>query len=304
MTFEAFETADGRPVELLTFINGTTVLRYTNANVAVTVGANTYDPLEYTRNAPSLSKDSDDSQLRIRLPATNPVVNLYRNILQSTITSITVERFHDNDPDEDVQVFWKGEVGSVTVNNAIATILATPLSQGTDEMPRFTYQGMCNYFLYEGQTCRLNKDNFRHVSTIQSIAGNGRQITVAGLRAQAGVLDAAVSGALTSDELDAYWLNGYVDANGELRRIVRSPAGFSPEDPDTVEIPFPFNNATTGTPIIVYAGCARTTDICVRKFNNLVNYGGFPTVPENVNPFETELPPGTRDTEPGQGFWF
>lgn len=305
MAFGDYETSDGQPVELLTFVNGTTVLRYTNANITLTIDALDYEPLEYTRNAPSISKDADDSQIRMRLPATNPVVGLYRNILQSTITSLTIERFHNNDPVQGRQVFWKGELGSVTVNDSIATLLATPLSQGTDEMPRFTYQGSCNYYLYEANTCGIVRDNFRHVGNITSIFGNGLQITVDGLRTQAGAIDAGVGGGLSSDELDAYWLNGYCDLNGQLRRIVRSPAGNSPTDPNTIEIPFQFINATAGQQIIVYAGCNRQTDICRRKFDNLLNFGGFPTVP-TVNPFETELPKGTESaatTSTKKSFW-
>ncbi len=305
MAFETYETGDGRPVELITFVNGTTVLRYTNANIAVTVGATTWEPLEYSRNAPSISKDSDDSQIRMKLPASNPVVNFYRNILQSTITSITIERFHENDPTQDVQVFWKGEIGSVTVANAEATLLAVPLSQGTEEMPRYTYQGSCNWFLYESATCRVNRDDYRFVGVITGIAGNGLQITISGLQAAAGAIDSAQSpgGALTTDELNAYWLNGYCDKGGELRRVVRSPGGFSPEDPDTIEIPFPFVSASTGDAITVYAGCNRQTDICNRKFNNLINFGGFPSVPKNINPFETELPKGQIRQAPGRGWW-
>ena len=301
MTFATFETQDGRPVELLTFLNGATVFRYTNANNVVTVGADTFEPLEYTRTAPSISKDADDTQLRITLPSINPVVRLYREILQSNITTVTVERFHDNDPDQQVQVFWKGEVGSVTVNNALATILATPFAQGTDELPRFTYQGLCNYFLYEGSTCRIIRNDHRFVAPISGIL-SPTQITVNGLRAEAAIIDATISGALSSDELDEYWLNGYCEVNGELRRIIRSPAGGSPQDPDTIEIPYKFNNASTGDQIEVFAGCKRDTDICVRKFDNIINYGGWPTVPK-INPFTTELPVGTSADTQRDGFW-
>lgn len=305
MAFADYETTDGQPVELLTFVNGSTILRYTNANVALTIDSLEYLPLEYKRNAPSISKDADDSQIRLTLPSSNPVVNLYRNILQSTITSMTIERFHNNDPIQGRQVFWKGEVGSVTVNNALATVLATPLSQGTDEMPRYTYQGTCNYFLFEANSCGIARQDFKHESTITAIDSSGLLLQVADLRVRAGVIDAGMGGGLSSDELDAYWQNGYIDVNGELRRIVNNPAGAtSPLSPDVIEIPFPLISASAGTSITVYAGCSRTTDICRRKYNNLLNFGGFPTVPDNVNPFETELPKGNKqEAAPGGGFW-
>jgi hypothetical protein len=301
MAFADYETSDGRPVELLTFRNGLNEYRYTNANNTVTVSAKEYEPLAYTRTAPSQSKDADDSQLRVVLSGQNPVALLYREILQSNITTITIERFHDNDPAIQVQVFWKGQIGSVTVKNSEATILCIPFTQGTDEMPRYTYQALCNYYLYEQNTCRVTKNNFRFVSTITGFL-TPTLVTVSGLRAQAGALDALVSGSLTSDELDEYWLNGYcLVQSGEFRRVVRNPAGASsPLDPDVIQIPFPFVQASAGDTIEVFAGCKRDTDMCVRKFDNLENYGGWPTVPV-VNPFTTELPIGTRKTS--GGFW-
>lgn len=303
MTFAAYETSDGRPIEFLTFRNGLNEYRYTNANNIVMNGAFEHEPLAYTRTAPSQSKDSDDSQLRITLPGSNPVALLYREILQSNITTITIERFHFNDPDEQIQVFWKGQLGSVTVNDGQATMLCIPFTQGTDEIPRYTYQGLCNYYLFEGQTCRVAKNNFRFVSTITGIL-TPTQIQVAGLRVQAGALDALVTGSLTSEELDQYWLNGYcMVESGEFRRIVDNPAGTgSPLDPDVIKIPFAFIQASVGDTIEVYAGCARSTDMCVRKYDNLENYGGWPTVPV-VNPFTTELPPGSGSDDGPKGFW-
>jgi hypothetical protein len=301
MAFADYETTDGRPVELLTFRNGLNEYRYTNANNNVFNGAFEHEPLAYRRTAPSQSKDSDDSQLRITLPGQNPVALLYREILQSNITTLTIERYHVNDPAGDVQVFWKGQLGSVTVNDGEATMLCIPFTQGTDEIPRYTYQGLCNYFLFEGETCRVVKNDFRYVATITGIL-EPTLIQVSGLRVQAGLLDAGVSGALSSEELDQYWLNGYCRVqSGEFRRIVDNPAGTgSPLDPDVIQIPFPFISANAGDTIEVYAGCKRDTDTCVRKYNNLENYGGWPTVPV-VNPFTTELPPGTRKTS--GGFW-
>lgn len=301
MTFQAFETSDGQPVELLTMVNGVTIERYTNAENQLVIGANTFEPLEYRRTAPAQSKDADDAQVRITLPADNPIVRLYSTILTSNITTITIERFHNNDPDEQVQVFWKGQIGSVTVSDAEATILCIPLTQGRDELPRYTYQALCNYFLYDTNSCRVVRDDFRFVGTITSFL-TPTQVTCSGLRARAQVIDTGQGGNLTSDELDEYWLNGYLETGGEVRRIVRSPGGGSPADPDTVDIPFPFQgNVQVGDPIEVFAGCRRDTDICNRKFNNLLNYGGWPTVPKR-NPFTIELPPGSRE-DTGGGFF-
>lgn len=298
MSFDAFETSDGQPVEFVTFINGSTIVRRTNANRAVTPAAFEFLPLEYTRTAPAMSKDSDDTQIRFKVPGDFQIVGLYTNILTSNITSVTIERFHLNDPAAEIQVFWKGTIASVVRNNAMAEILCRPITQGGHEIPRFTYQSACNYFLYDSQTCRLNSADFDFTAPVTSIV-NKTEIKITGLRAEAVIIDAGIPGTLTAAELDDYWLGGFVTANGELRRIAEGNIG---ADPDVIRIAFPFLDLEVSDLITVFAGCLRSADICVRKFDNIINFGGFNNVPE-VNPMDTELPSGNAVSAKKKVYW-
>jgi hypothetical protein len=299
MTFDAFETTDGRPVEFITFINGLQEWRITNANRAVSPGATPFEPLAYKRSSPSNSKNTDDSQIKMTLPGDFPVVQLYTNILTSNVTSVTIERRHENDPDGQLQVFWKGTIASATRRNAIGELLIRPLTSGGHEIPRFTYQSACNYFLYDGSTCRLARNDFEYATVLDGTDVTGTILTFNGLRARAATLDAGVTGSSTSGELDEYWLNGFLlTAAGELRRVAEANVG---ADPDAIRIPWAFLDLQVSDGVSIFAGCSRSADVCVRKFDNIINFGGFNNVPV-VNPMATELPAGVASDEK-KGFY-
>jgi len=72
-------------------------------------------------------------------------------------------------------------------------------------------------------------------------------------------------------------------------------------DANTIRILQPFRSQAVNDTVIVYAGCDRTRSTCSRKFNNHLNHGGFPDIPI-LNPFTTELPPGSGATD--KKAWF
>lgn len=47
---------------------------------------------------------------------------------------------------------------------------------------------------------------------------------------------------------------------------------------------FPKNKLDVGTKLILYAGCDKLNTTCSTKFNNILNFGGFPFIPQD-NPF-------------------
>lgn len=293
MTFDATETsALLKPIEFLTFFNGNDSWNYTNSNVPETIGATTYTPLAYTRSAPSISKDSDAANVKIRVPGNIPLFSLYETLPTSSISSVTIQRRHDNDPDGGVQIFWRGQVASITRDDKFAELLCVPFTQLPAQVPRYAYSSLCNWFLFQDR-CGIPQNDFRHISVVDSIQ-NDVTFTVNGLRAQAAALDAGVSSALSSQELDDYWLAGYVQNDaGEKRSIYQTDVdGVA----DRIRIMQPFRQLAVNDSVIVYAGCARTRDICNRKFANQLRHGGFPDIPD-LNIFTAELPSGAGTTE-------
>lgn len=298
MTFAATETsALLKPIEFITFTNGAQNWHYTNSNVIEQIGATSYSPLAYRRTNPSSSKDSNDANVKITIPGNIPLLQLYETLPTSSITSVTIQRRHDNDPDGGVQIFWRGQVASIVRNDQFAELLAVPFTQLPAQIPRYSYSSLCNWFLFQDR-CGLVRDDFRHITTVASIQ-SPTILTLDGIRAQAALIDAGITGSLNSDELDEYWLAGYIETDsGEKRSIFQ---GNVDSVPDRVRILQPFRDLQVNDSVTVYAGCSRTRDICKRKFDNALRHGGFPDIPD-INPFSTELPSGAGDTD--HKIWF
>ena len=295
MAFVDYETADGSPIELLTFRNGAVEETRSNTIAPIQIGAKTYAPLAYQRSSFSQSKDSDDNNITLTVPQGFPIVNLYGGgPLTSFITLVTIERFHNDDPAQELQVAWKGQVVSVDRAGDLVRLLLQPITRGSEITPPDTYSALCNSFLFQSPGCGLVRDQWRFVATLSSVSADGLELVFTGLRAQAAVLDAAQggpTGPLTSAELDIYFQGGYIaTGGGESRSIVE---GNVASDPDRVRIDLPFRDFIVGEGASVYAGCPLTLELCHKKFNNAINFQGYPYIPE-IDPANTELPPGSR----------
>lgn len=303
MTFDVLETSDfSQPVEFLTVKNGSENWYYTNSNIAETIGARTFAPLAYTRTEPVFSKDTSDGQIKFTFPSNLPIVEFYETIPSSNISSITIERRHRNDPDAGVQIFWKGTVASVKRDGDFATILTVPSTQLPSQVPRYTYSALCNWFLFQDR-CGLTREQWRHVGPVVTIgtAPNTNIITVTGLRDQAAILADSISPTYgTSQQIDDYWLGGYVtNADGEKRAIYETDVDGVP---DRIRLLQPFRNLEVTDTVNVYAGCDRTRATCAAKFANQLNHGGFPDIPI-LNPFTSELPNAAAKETAKKRFW-
>lgn len=294
MAFNDFETADGSPVELITFQNGGQLFHVANTVRPYVAGATTFLPLSYTLSPFSQSKDSDDSNRTMVVPNTFGVVNLFNGVLTSQSTRVTVERLHLDDVAQQRQILWQGKIVAINHVNSKVELLLRPVTTGKETTPPDTFSATCNAFLFESPGCNLTRDDFRHIGTVNSITNNGLNLVIPGLRTQAGALDGlngGPTGPLTAGELDIYWQGGYIETpGGEVRDIVE---GNVAADPDAVRVIYPFRDLVVLDSVSVYAGCDLSRATCIKKFNNRLNFQGYPDIPE-VDPANSELPPGTR----------
>lgn len=294
MTYDAYETTDGSPVELLTFANGLEVFRRTNAVAPIQVLANVFVPLAYTRSQFSQSKDSDDNNINMQVPNTFEMVGLYSGVLTSHTTTVTIERFHLDDPGNEIVVIWKGTVASISHQENQVALLLQPLTSGQESTPPDTFSALCNAFLFSSPGCNLSRNDFRFIATLSAVDATGTELTFSGLRLEAATIDTiqgGPTGPLSSGELDIYWQGGYVQTGaGEVRDIVEGNVG---GDPDKVRLVLPMRNFLVGEGANIYAGCDLSLATCHKKFNNAIEFQGYPYIPE-IDPANTELPPGTR----------
>ncbi len=266
MTFLARETSveSGQPVEIYHFSIGATNYRYTSAEDEIIFGGNTYYPRQITRTDPQQSTDERRQQIEITIPTTDDVALLFIGVVPGEKMSLTVTRFHRDDVE--AYVLWSGKIlgANYTEQGTKCTLRGVTVEAALSRpIPHFKYQGLCNNMLFDGN-CKVVKASFKYTGTVQAISGN--TVTVLGLSSK-GV---------------GWAVGGYISASDLDFRLVLS------QDGDVLTLMLPFFADPTGLTVDVYAGCSHNRTDCEDKFNNIINYGGFPFVPR-VNPFARGL---------------
>lgn len=292
MSFESIQTGPrGRTVELYEFFQEGVFTRVTSAANNQTASGNTYETLAgLSRTSPVQSNESRSGEIEVTVPISFPLVDQFRGTLPSSFPELTIYKLHLNDPDLALFSYWKGVVVNCAFNDDEfkATLFCLPPSRVFDRpVPRAVYSGLCNHQLYDAG-CKVVRNTYAAALTILAVDASGTTLTVNNLRSAAAAIVAAQSLSLTAQEIDDFWQRGLITSVGspvEHRMVVQTDVG---NNPDVVRINIPFRNPVVGQSFQFTAGCAHNLDFCNRKFNNAINFGGFPYVP-TLNPFEIEL---------------
>jgi len=252
-----------RPVELYTFVQGSDQFFYTSAEGTVSFLGTDYLPLSIKRGNPVQSREQKSTQLVLTAPAVSDIATPFIPVQPSVEMTVSIQRIQpDETPSLSTSILmFEGFVSSVAFKDEIAEFRCIPFNElFTREIPRFQYQGLCNHVLYDTR-CKVNKALFQHSGAVLSVDGN--QIQISGL-----------------PTTNLPFIGGYIEIPGVGQpRLVLDQVG------DVVTILIPFTQDVVGVTIDAFQGCDHTATVCAQKFNNILNYGGFPFVP-TVNPFQ------------------
>lgn len=273
MTYQSQETSveAGQPVELYTFTLGTLPFYYTSSEDEIPVGVNTFLPRAISRENTREDPSKRDQDFVVRLPTDDDVSRAFIGTLPGIRVSLKVQRFHRTDtPTPEVVTIFDGFVNAARFEKQgkeCVLISRSVIASNGRTIPRRTFQGPCNHVLYDPLTCKVDDTDaaFRAATrTVTSQVGN--LLTVSGI---------------SPAYADGWFTGGYVEdiAGNDFRLILDHTGGVL-----TLLIPF----STPPTLVNVFAGCAHDIATCSAKFDNVLNYGGFPFVPNN-NPFQTGL---------------
>lgn len=161
-------------------------------------------------------------------------------------------------------LLFTGRVADINCGRVFATFtINSHLELLNQNMPRNLYQTACVNTLYDS-ACTLNQNSFDESGSVAS--GSTVSIINTTLTAATGYYDLG----------KIKFTSG---ANNGLWRGVKS---YINSTPDTINmtIPLPYTPAVSDT-FIIYAGCDKKQSTCTSKFSNLVNFRGFPYLPEN-----------------------
>ncbi len=270
-SFNALEISreSSRPIELFQFTLGSTSYYYTSTSDELTVDGQDFIPESITRGRLEQGSDAANRTLIITVPSTNTFAQLFLDIVPGERAHVSVYRYQrDESPAFNTAVLiFKGIVQSVRFpdDGYTAEIAVRSIEVALNRnIPRFTYMGMCNHFIYDSG-CGANPSSFNHTGLVTAITGS--VITVAG------------AGASGFD-----FVGGYCKPVAAFDyRMVLAQSG------DDLTLLLPFGDNLVGTNLQIFAGCDHLIDgDCALVFDRVESFGGFAFVP-NRNVFQTGL---------------
>jgi uncharacterized phage protein (TIGR02218 family) len=255
------ETATERkPVELYHIWTEYDDWYYTNTDVSVLYNANVYQPAVLERG--SLEKDSQLNATKLSIAFAYMQEPAVKYIADNSVdlTWISIMRvFQDQVPIEASVIFighirdisFKGQQGQVTC-------IGFEYYLGK-QLPRYRYQPQCNWKLFSTQ-CGKVRASYKQSVIVTAIQADGLAFTCSAMVVQE----------------DNYYRGGDVEriyTGGKEKRMLAWSSGTN------LGLRFKMRDLRVGSTLDIYPGCDGAVNTCITKYNNLLNFGGFPYIP-------------------------
>lgn len=260
--------------ELYRFVEGSLIDTQSRGNKPVVYdagsGNETYTPYAIGRGQVESKTELARASLQVTLALNNPVAQRYLSGIADSVLTLTIFQ----QTDSTVNVSWKGRLAKVKLSNKNVTMVFESIFTSLRRPGlRARYQKSCRHTLY-GPGCNLDKALFEHEDDIASIASDGLSYTI---------------GDLSLFE-EGYFSGGMIEASNGVFRYIAEHSG----NVVTLSRRFEFLEsefATLGAgnvPVSLYPGCPKSIEVCHERFDNVLNYGGFPWIPTR-NPFSGSI---------------
>lgn len=252
-----------RYIEFYEFTRGAQVWRHVTENKPLVYLGQSYNYENIKRSGLSESGDLTRNVLDLSVPTSMALLDLYRG--QSPTEDIAITLYRQRKSDGVVEVRWVGIIGDVewSTNKAIIHGIPPMASLRGNGLNR-NWQKGCPLVVYSVGLGQCNADR-------ESMRVNATIITATGA-----VVTAAAFGTKPDGWFEGGWIEWKEGAATE-RRYIQFHTGTTLTLLTPARVP-------VGTVVATYPGCAGTLTICDTKFDNAVNYGGDPWIPEK-NPF-------------------
>lgn len=240
---------------------------YANAEQDITFGSQTYTALGIKRGKVGTHMTSKVDEINVSFDNTDRAFStlfLAGDFQGRQLIIKKVLRGYLSDGDYYITMF-DGKVDGVNVSSQLVSVrVVSWLDAVTKLYPGRSFQRQCNYRLGDiactiYMTAEANKQT--------GIATNGSTSTTI----------------QTTDlsESDDHWNNGYIKVTaGTNAGFSRPVYTFAAGATASIVLRLPFPEACDNTSQFeIYRGCAKTESDCNDKFDNIINYGGYPTIP-------------------------
>lgn len=252
---------EGSRVELYLFESedGRYRWAYTTDSRERVLGPVTYKPEVIKRGElKQTAGDSNVEKLTVTVPFDNPVAVAHVPYLPPRPIKLTIFAYQRNDPASEIV---QGFTGFVTSFNQKGVEAMLECSQILDNLSQTTpwavFKVGCIWALYQ-VGCGVDKALWKEDALVTTVDSD------------------TIGSPEFSAKPDGWYTNGYAynPETGEQRFITAHDATTG-----TIKVVYPFIQLNGGQNLEVYAGCARTKEVCSDKFNNKINYVGFDHFP-------------------------
>lgn len=250
----------------ITFPDGT-IYRYTSASGDIVTGGNTYTSRSgLVRGDVTINPSTMDSEATMAMPCTDSVVRAFMENPPELPVTVVIDQKNNGNQD----TYYTGIIGSMAVSGIRAEMRL--MGHGVKQLKASSalrYMSQCRHSLY-GLGCQLDRDDHKTDGTLSAIEENGFVL---------------VSTTFTDSTLKK-WIGGAVKIGDAFRTVIGQPASTK------VRLSTSFFGITSTASFTVFEGCDKSYATCRDKFDNLVNFGGIPTLPKK-NPFAQSVEIGS-----------
>lgn len=258
---------DGEPVEFYKFSSPLGTFRYTSDNQPGVCNGELYLVLPGGMERTSIETGSVVDTIMtmdFTFRATDDLAQLYCYSITPEQLVVEVRRAHRGDDwNTEWEMEWTGIGLDVSGSGPTISIKTGSVIQAklNGNIAAIYYQRMCNHMLFD-ERCKVDREDWTVTTTITKV--QRQLITVDN--------DQSADGELKTGEIEHM-------RTGEKRSIYDNVGNI-------VTIGYPFGDAQEGDEVKLTFGCDhKRLGHCKNRFNNVVNFGGFPFIPVE-NPFQ------------------
>ena len=264
MSYNSHEISvqDGNPIELYEFSRGYAYWRFTSSAYEYVDGMNVYESDAVERTDIGQTDDLNKGGIGISFPLNNYFAKEFLGAVPEKPTLVTVYRLHGSDGQK--ISYWKGRILSVKVEDYTIKFACESIFSSLKRVGlRARYERSCRHSLYDEQ-CMVSMDLLRTAGDVY--AQNNMVLSLTNIHT---LPSGYLNGGMVKDVDDVY-------------RFIINHSG------STITIAKPYYRSVVGEELVVYPGCDKSMTQCNSKFNNTINFGGFPWIPSR-NPFDGSI---------------
>lgn len=260
-----------RHAEIYTFQLDDTIWRYTSGNISVNYDSNDYDPLPISRAAYETRHELAKNGMDITIPITNELSQLLLTEFAEFELTLLISQLTSDYPDFSTNVgyrdLWQGRLTAIRPSgNRMKLAFETYFTSMRRQGCRARYSKNCRHVLYSDMGCKVDPLDYELEIDLTGMSDDREELYTDDIG--------------TAEE--GYYIGGILLAPGGTRAHIIGQSGTS------LIIQRPLDELTGTDTVKIYPGCNHSPDHCNDRFDNILNYGGYPYIPTS-NPFEKPI---------------